>query len=167
MTAVPEETDDDHAPATAGVAGLDPVVSPEWEPLDPFLGWTEGDRRAILGLVAITLVLAGWQLYSAARRPQPVAIARLASETAAYRLDVNRATWVEWAQLDGIGETLSQAIVDDRQANGPFTSIDDIARVKGIGPKKLDAIRRWLVISDPPGPTESRSKGRTVPTSPP
>ena len=36
---------------------------------------------------------------------------------------------------------LAGAIVDDRDRNGPFASVDDLDRVPGIGPAKLDAIR--------------------------
>lgn len=155
LTAVPEESDLEQAPPGRDVAAVDAPLLSEGESLDPFLGWTRGDRRAIAALVTLALLLAGWQLLVASWQPAPVTIHRLAASSNGYRLDINNASWVEWAQLDGIGETLAQAIVADRQANGPFLSIDDIARVKGIGPKKLDAIRRWLVIGAPVDSTAS------------
>jgi len=37
------------------------------------------------------------------------------------------------AELDGIGLARAQAIVRDRQANGPFGRADDLSRVKGVG----------------------------------
>ena len=37
------------------------------------------------------------------------------------------------AELDGIGLARAQAIVRDRQANGPFERADDLSRVKGVG----------------------------------
>ncbi len=37
------------------------------------------------------------------------------------------------AELDGIGLARAQAIVRDRQANGPFGGADDLSRVKGVG----------------------------------
>ena len=84
-----------------------------------------------------------------------VEIERLKARQVDYRLDVNSATWVEWTQLDGIGDSLARRIVADREANGPFSSIDELRRVKGIGPKTLEKIRPWLTI-DPVAPDRSR-----------
>jgi competence protein ComEA len=61
-----------------------------------------------------------------------------------YSLDINQASWVEWAQLDGIGEKLGRRIVLDREQNGPFRSMDDITRVRGIGPKLIEKLRPFL-----------------------
>jgi len=58
--------------------------------------------------------------------------------------DINRATAEEWDELPGIGPAKARAIVDDRERNGPFRSIDDLARVKGIGPKLLDRLREAI-----------------------
>jgi competence protein ComEA len=75
---------------------------------------------------------------------KPIEVDRLAAQAYEYRIDINRATWVEWAQFDGIGETLARRIVEDRDRNGPFKSVDDVLRVRGIGRVKLDAMRRHL-----------------------
>ena len=68
----------------------------------------------------------------------------------AFRIDVNRATWVEWAQLEGIGPVLAKRIVEDQKKNGPFRTIDDVGRVSGIGPKRLSKLRPWLSIEERP-----------------
>ena len=96
----------------------------------------------ILTLVCLLLLwhwarLSGWGM-------RPVEIERLPERRYDYRIDINSATWVEWMQLPEIGETLALRIVEDRQQNGPFRSIDDLQRVKGIGPKTVEAIRPWL-----------------------
>lgn len=56
-------------------------------------------------------------------------------------VDVNRAGTVELEQLPGVGPATAAAIVDDRTRNGPFLTVDDLDRVAGIGPAKLDALR--------------------------
>ena len=76
----------------------------------------------------------------------PVEVDRLPAGEYQYMVDINRATWVEWAQFDGIGETLAKRIVADRQSRGPFESIDEVQRVKGIGPKKFAQMRPYLSI---------------------
>ena len=65
-----------------------------------------------------------------------------------FRVEVNSATWVEWMQLPGIGQTMAFRIVTNRDINGPFSSIEDVMRVDGIGPRTLDQMRPWLEIDE-------------------
>lgn len=64
-----------------------------------------------------------------------------------FQVEMNEADWVAWSQLDGIGEKLAQRIVADREQQGPFQSIEDLLRVKGIGPKTLARLRPHLRLS--------------------
>ena len=57
------------------------------------------------------------------------------------KLDVNAATAEELAGLERIGPALAARIVADRKERGPFAAVDDLDRVKGIGPGILAAIR--------------------------
>lgn len=57
------------------------------------------------------------------------------------RLNINTASGAELELLPGIGPALAARILEDRQANGPFKTVDDLDRVKGIGPKTLERIR--------------------------
>jgi competence protein ComEA len=61
-------------------------------------------------------------------------------------IDVNRATAEQLDALPGIGPTTAAAIVDHRETNGPFASVDDLEAVRGIGPAKLDAIRDLVTV---------------------
>ncbi len=61
-------------------------------------------------------------------------------------VNLNTASQEELCTLPGIGEVKSSAIIAYRDQNGPFTSIEDIIRVKGIGPKTLEKIRHRLSI---------------------
>jgi competence protein ComEA len=69
-----------------------------------------------------------------------------ASTLPAEPLDLNRATADQLDTLPGIGPTTAAAIVDSRERVGPFSSVDDLLRVHGIGPAKLDAIRGLVVV---------------------
>ena len=52
-------------------------------------------------------------------------------------LDINQATEAELDALPGIGAQLAQRIVVERKAHGPFTDLNALQRVPGIGPGKL------------------------------
>ena len=61
-------------------------------------------------------------------------------------VNVNTADASQLATLPGIGEALASRIVADRQVNGPFSSIEDVKRVSGIGDKKFEAISSSICI---------------------
>jgi competence protein ComEA len=51
------------------------------------------------------------------------------------------------AELRGVGETTAEAIVAYRTANGPFKTIDDLVKVRGIGAKILEQNRSNLRVA--------------------
>ena len=51
--------------------------------------------------------------------------------------------------LSGVGLKKAQAIVAYRDENGPFASIEDLVRVRGIGTATLDSNRERLSVNDP------------------
>jgi competence protein ComEA len=106
------------------------------------------DQLVVAVLVAASLVLMGiFALRMHRAGNAPIEIRRLPAGSYIYRIDINRATWVEWAQFEGIGETLARRIVEDRETNGPFRSIDDLLRVRGIGRTRFQGMRRHLYHS--------------------
>jgi competence protein ComEA len=115
---------------------------------DPAPLWLRrGDQAVVATLVALGLLFLSvhaWRM--GIFHGDVVDIERLPETAVRYRLDVNQATWVEWSQLDGIGETLARRIIADREANGPFQALEDVQRVKGLGPKTFEKIRPWLTL---------------------
>ena len=61
-------------------------------------------------------------------------------------LDLNSATQEELAQLPGIGEELAGRIVEYREANGPFESIEELMEVSGIGKGKFAALEGRVTV---------------------
>ena len=61
-------------------------------------------------------------------------------------ININTATEEELCELPGIGEVTAANIVADREANGDFTSIEDIMRVSGIGEAKFAAIEDLICV---------------------
>ena len=66
-------------------------------------------------------------------------------QTYCYRVDVNRAASIELQTLPGIGEKLAAAIIAYREERGPIQDMDELLNVRGIGQKRLDAIRPYLL----------------------
>lgn len=59
-------------------------------------------------------------------------------------LDPDRMSAEEWALLPGIGPVLSERIMTERHENGAFGSLEGLSRVPGIGPAKLEAMRKYF-----------------------
>lgn len=64
-------------------------------------------------------------------------------------VDINTATVEELMSVPGIGQVIAQRIVEFREKNGPYASVDDLLKVRGIGEKSLDRIRGRLVAGKP------------------
>ncbi len=64
------------------------------------------------------------------------------------RVNINTAAAWLLAALPGIGETKAQAVIDCREANGPFRDITEIMNVPGIGQGLYDGIRDLITVGD-------------------
>jgi competence protein ComEA len=60
------------------------------------------------------------------------------------KLSLGAATPEQLEELDGIGPTLAERIIEYRDAQGGLTSLDQLAEVDGIGEKRLAALREGL-----------------------
>ena len=61
-------------------------------------------------------------------------------------LDLNTASAKQLESLPGIGKETAKRIVEYREAQGPFKSVDDLQHVKGIGKAKLAKIQDKLTV---------------------
>ena len=95
-------------------------------------------RKAAVGLLCGLLLLG--------------AAARAAESAADARVNLNTASAAELATLPGIGPAKAQAIVEHR-AKAPFSSPDELRKVKGIGEKLYDSIRERITVGDAPAPS--------------
>ena len=62
-------------------------------------------------------------------------------------LDLNTATAAELMELPGIGEKLAERIVAYRAANGPFSSVEEIMEVEGIGEGKFADLEGRITVN--------------------
>ncbi len=70
------------------------------------------------------------------------------------RLNVNTAGSDELQALEGVGPRVAMKFIAERQANGPYRSLDDLQqRVLGVDDRMLDSLRRQGLYAGPPGDT--------------
>lgn len=64
-------------------------------------------------------------------------------------IDLNRATAVQLTRLPGIGPKIARRIVDDRNQRGPFKSVGELTRVRGIGKKTVKKLGSKITVDSP------------------
>lgn len=63
------------------------------------------------------------------------------------KVNINTASVEQLDTLPGVGESTAQKIIADREANGPFSSPEDLKRVSGIGDKKYAELADLITVS--------------------
>jgi len=96
----------------------------------------------LLGVVATLLALQGWGHMGWKGRPAVLE----PGYAYQYRIDLNRADRAELLQLPGIGEQLASRIDQFRRDYGAFQSVDELLKVKGIGPATMARLRDWVIV---------------------
>ena len=72
-------------------------------------------------------------------------------------IDINKAPVSELVKINGIGNAKAQAIVDYREQNGSFKSVDDLTLVQGIGEKTLERLRPQVTVGSAEEGEKSKS----------
>jgi len=123
--------------AIGSAARLGEHVSPEVR------AWLDGDEEEVSGPPPAVLPVAPPPASDPVPGPAPAPVAERMGET---RLDVNRADRAALVGLPGVGPVLAERILEDRARNGPFRSVEDLRRVRGIGERTLERLRDLVVV---------------------
>jgi competence protein ComEA len=87
---------------------------------------------------------------------------------AATRININTATKLELTSLKGLGEKRAQDIIDYRNRNGPFKSVDDLEKVPSVGPGLMKRIRSQITTGADKAPEKpTQAKPATLRAAPP
>ena len=79
-------------------------------------------------------------------------------------VNLNTATALELQQVPGIGPSTADKILKMRKSYGAFKSVDDLRAIKGIGPKRMEKMRKYITV----GSVASKKPGNsgTTPSAP-
>lgn len=94
------------------------------------------DARLAFGLVALLLAGEIVSRASGAPAPEPLRLPR-------HVVDLDDAPAGEIEALPGVGRALASRIVEARRA-APFSSVDDLSRVPGVGPATIERLRAFV-----------------------
>ena len=115
--------------------------------------WLTRDERIILAVLGvIALVGLGVLLWQQQRPPlvvegEPIQTAQWNEALAAARqVDINTASAAQLERLPEIGPGLAARIVAYRKQHGRFHNTEELMQVRGIGPKKYQALKDSLVV---------------------
>lgn len=62
------------------------------------------------------------------------------------KININQATTSDLEKISGIGPSLAEKIINYRNSNGKFNSIDELKNISGIGDKKFEIIQEYIDI---------------------
>jgi competence ComEA-like helix-hairpin-helix protein len=80
--------------------------------------------------------------------PRPVKLPSVPGSPGIAPIDLNLATADELTRLPGVGPALAARILEARAAE-PFTSVEDLRRVRGVGKSKLERMRPLVTVNPP------------------
>jgi len=104
------------------------------------------EDQSALGIIVLVCLAAviGWWGCQGGWHGRLIEVGHAPPRTARFQVDINQADWPELTQLPGVGRTLAERIIEHRRKNGPFRNHEELRRVYGIGPKKLESLRPYL-----------------------
>lgn len=85
-------------------------------------------------------------IYVAAAGEEEAPVQTAGSNASSEKININQADSKELTELNGIGEAKAQAIIAFREENGPFTSIEQLTEVPGIGEKSLENMKAQISL---------------------
>src|SRR5208282_3742661 len=94
----------------------------------------QGNYRRILSLLSCFLILCCAATVLAKKKPPT------------HPINLNSASAAELQQVPGIGPSTADKILQMRKSYGAFKSVDDLLAIKGIGPKRLEKMRKYLTV---------------------
>jgi comEA protein len=130
------------------------------------LGFTKNETRILLFLISGFLIGLGVWMFRSHWAPLPVIAVEEtgsnnskeggedqrssdpaeANSTVIKRITLNTANQAELESIPGVGPVTARRIIDFREKNGRFQSIEELMEIKGIGQKTIQKIERYFIL---------------------
>jgi len=129
-----------------------------WKRFTDWLAFTRTEQNVLLFLVGAFVLGSGIRLFHDDSRAIPWTqytstdsiFSELSAATVApgqrFPVNINSASKADLVALPGIGDVTAERIITTREESGPFGSVDDLLRVKGITKKKLEQLKPFITI---------------------
>jgi competence ComEA-like helix-hairpin-helix protein len=114
-----------------------------------------GNYSRILSLLLCLLILCCTNAVLAKKKP-PI-----------HPINLNSASAAGLQQVPGIGPSTANKILEMRKSYGAFKSVDDLLAIKGIGPKRLEKMRKYLTVGKSPQSKKASTSAQTAPAKSP
>jgi competence ComEA-like helix-hairpin-helix protein len=82
-------------------------------------------------------------------------------------VNLNTATALELQQVPGIGPSTADKILKVRKSYGQVKSVDDLRAIKGIGPKRMEKMRKYVTVGKPVAAGKPANGGTAKSSTPP
>jgi len=98
------------------------------------MGCSRSNGRYVGLLLLVLVIWATQDLYGKKKPPL-------------HPINLNTATSEQLQEVPGIGPVTAEKILQARKSYGAFKSVDDLQAIKGIGPKRLEKMKKYLTVS--------------------
>ena len=107
------------------------------------------EKKVLVFIAAAALVGIGLKFYQKHIGSTPkISDLNTATYNQASKININTAAEEDLIKIPGIGPELASRIIEYRQTQGPFSDIEDLKKVKGIGEKKFEAIKEFITLGE-------------------
>ncbi|WP_041081897.1 ComEA family DNA-binding protein [Thermotoga profunda] len=113
------------------------------------------EKRLILISFVGLILLLGFALEKSYKK-EDVASEEVARRTIEFPIDINVASYEELLEIPGIGPAKARAIIQFREQNGPFKTVDDLVKVSGIGKSTAQRISNYVRLGSSSVPSSIR-----------
>lgn len=101
-----------------------------------------GRRQFGIGICCFLFFVFSFQFAEAKKKPPD------------HPINLNTASAAQLEEVPGIGPVTAEKILKMRKSYGPFKSVDDLRAIKGIGPKRLEKMRKYLTVGKSAAPKD-------------
>jgi len=94
-----------------------------------------------------------------------IASAEAKKKPPVHPINLNTANSDQLQEVPGIGPATADKILKMRKSYGAFKSVDDLRAIKGIGPKRLEKMRKYLTVAKPSTKADAKTSAKTPPAA--